>query len=211
MHKSGAPHSWKCSSVEDLSDLTCMNIDLAYFVSGLQCTWLVCRTRTSSNDVDNFFTLRMDPLEEGRSTWRVCPNRYLRGHRIMLCGLCPWSPTVALHVLLNSGVEAALICLDSLRFPRCARAPHVASASFDFCSFFAAAVKFLLNTQHSASAAVKFLLQFQLRFLLLLCTEQLFQIVAALAAAQLLWFLPVLRRKLLMPTTLFYSLFSPAL
>ncbi|KAI5663476.1 hypothetical protein M9H77_22799 [Catharanthus roseus] len=41
--------------------------------------------------------------------------------------LCPWSPTVALHVSLNSGVEAALMCLDSLRLPSFARNPHIDS------------------------------------------------------------------------------------
>ncbi|KAI5681408.1 hypothetical protein M9H77_02636 [Catharanthus roseus] len=39
----------------------------------------------SSDDVDEFLTLRVDPLEEGRNTWRAWPNRYLCGHRIMLC------------------------------------------------------------------------------------------------------------------------------
>ncbi|KAI5664405.1 hypothetical protein M9H77_23728 [Catharanthus roseus] len=41
--------------------------------------------------------------------------------------LCPWSPTVALHVLLNLGVEAASMCLDSLRLPGCVRTPHIGS------------------------------------------------------------------------------------
>ncbi|KAI5673451.1 hypothetical protein M9H77_13815 [Catharanthus roseus] len=40
-------------------------------------------------------------------------------------GLCPWSPIVALHVSLNSGIEAALMCLDSLRLPSCVRNPHI--------------------------------------------------------------------------------------
>ncbi|KAI5658301.1 hypothetical protein M9H77_27094 [Catharanthus roseus] len=44
-------------------------------VSGLHCTWLVLRTRASSDDVDGFLTLRVDPLKEGRSTWRAWPNR----------------------------------------------------------------------------------------------------------------------------------------
>ncbi|KAI5668111.1 hypothetical protein M9H77_17964 [Catharanthus roseus] len=44
-------------------------------VSGLYCTWLVPRTRGSSDDVDEFLTLRVDPLEEGRSTLRAWPNR----------------------------------------------------------------------------------------------------------------------------------------
>ncbi|KAI5658186.1 hypothetical protein M9H77_26979 [Catharanthus roseus] len=115
-----------------------------------------------------FLTLRVDPLEEGRSTWRVWPNRYYVdiascstvgrppceskegletkvGLRANLClagidyeilelgsddlilgfGLCLWRPTIALHVHLNSGVEAALICLDSCRLPSCARTPHL--------------------------------------------------------------------------------------
>ncbi|KAI5653215.1 hypothetical protein M9H77_30402 [Catharanthus roseus] len=46
-------------------------------------------------------------------------TRYVRGS-----GLCPWSPTVALHALLNSGLDAALMCLDSLRLSNCARNPH---------------------------------------------------------------------------------------
>ncbi|KAI5658176.1 hypothetical protein M9H77_26969 [Catharanthus roseus] len=44
-------------------------------VSGLHCTWLVPCTTASSEDVDRFLTLRVDPLKEGRSTWRAWPNR----------------------------------------------------------------------------------------------------------------------------------------
>ncbi|KAI5667838.1 hypothetical protein M9H77_17691 [Catharanthus roseus] len=44
---------------------------------------------------------------------------------VMGSGFCPWSPTVTLHALLNSGVEAALMCLNSLRLPNCIRTPHV--------------------------------------------------------------------------------------
>ncbi|KAI5672311.1 hypothetical protein M9H77_12675 [Catharanthus roseus] len=47
---------------------------------------------------------------------------------VMGSGLCLWSPTVALHVLLNSSVETALMCLDSLRLPSCIRTPHVGSS-----------------------------------------------------------------------------------
>ncbi|KAI5652816.1 hypothetical protein M9H77_30003 [Catharanthus roseus] len=43
-------------------------------VSGLHCTWLVPRTRDSSDNVDGFLTLRMDPLEEGRSTEGVAQS-----------------------------------------------------------------------------------------------------------------------------------------
>ncbi|KAI5650755.1 hypothetical protein M9H77_36760 [Catharanthus roseus] len=124
-------------------------------ISGLHYMWLVPRTRASSDNVDGFLTLRVDPLEEERSTLRTWPNQYLRGHRIMLCGgtrpygvwlvlttrcrilvpmasfwgsgLCPLSPTVALHVLLNLGVKAALMYLDSLRLPSCARNPYISS------------------------------------------------------------------------------------
>ncbi|KAI5649045.1 hypothetical protein M9H77_35050 [Catharanthus roseus] len=45
--------------------------------------------RASSDNVDGFLTLRVDSLEEGHSTLRVWPNRYLHGHRIMLCGGMP--------------------------------------------------------------------------------------------------------------------------
>ncbi|KAI5677534.1 hypothetical protein M9H77_08484 [Catharanthus roseus] len=51
---------------------------------------------------------RVDQLEEG-----CRPRRVL---------------TIALHVLLNWGVEAALMCLDSLRLPSCARNPHCREA-----------------------------------------------------------------------------------
>ncbi|KAI5673072.1 hypothetical protein M9H77_13436 [Catharanthus roseus] len=40
-------------------------------------------------------------------------------------GLCQWSLTVALHGLLNSGVETALTCLDSLKLSSCTRNPRV--------------------------------------------------------------------------------------
>ncbi|KAI5655077.1 hypothetical protein M9H77_32264 [Catharanthus roseus] len=43
-------------------------------ISGLHCTWLLPRTKASSDDVDGFLTLRVDPLEEGRSTLRAWPN-----------------------------------------------------------------------------------------------------------------------------------------
>ncbi|KAI5682847.1 hypothetical protein M9H77_04075 [Catharanthus roseus] len=42
-------------------------------------------------------------------------------------GLCPWSPTVALHVLFNLSVEAALMCLDALTLSSCARNLHISS------------------------------------------------------------------------------------
>ncbi|KAI5666756.1 hypothetical protein M9H77_16609 [Catharanthus roseus] len=62
MHRSGAPY--RCSFKTD------------YYgrVSGLHYTWLVPCTRASSDDVDGFLTLRVDPLKEGRSTLRARPN-----------------------------------------------------------------------------------------------------------------------------------------
>ncbi|KAI5662215.1 hypothetical protein M9H77_21538 [Catharanthus roseus] len=47
---------------------------------------------------------------------------------VMGSGLCPWSLIVVLHVLLNLGIEAALMCHDSLKLPNCARNPHVGSS-----------------------------------------------------------------------------------
>ncbi|KAI5677190.1 hypothetical protein M9H77_08140 [Catharanthus roseus] len=44
---------------------------------------------------------------------------------IMGSELCPWNPTIVVHALLNSGVEAVLMCLDSLKLPNCARNPHI--------------------------------------------------------------------------------------
>ncbi|KAI5657702.1 hypothetical protein M9H77_26495 [Catharanthus roseus] len=47
---------------------------------------------------------------------------------VMGSELCPKSPTVALHVLSNSSVEAELMCLDSLRLPSCVQTLHVGSS-----------------------------------------------------------------------------------
>ncbi|KAI5654905.1 hypothetical protein M9H77_32092 [Catharanthus roseus] len=82
-------------------------------VSGLHCTWLVPRTKASSDDVDGFLTLRVDPLEEGRSTLRAWPNRGESQEGLKT----EVGPRADL-------VEAALMCLDSLRLPSCARNPH---------------------------------------------------------------------------------------
>ncbi|KAI5676683.1 hypothetical protein M9H77_07633 [Catharanthus roseus] len=46
---------------------------------------------------------------------------------VMSSGLCSWSPTFTLHDLSNSGVEAALMCLNLLRLPSCVRTPHIVS------------------------------------------------------------------------------------
>ncbi|KAI5661639.1 hypothetical protein M9H77_20962 [Catharanthus roseus] len=53
-------------------------------VSGLHCTWLVPRTRASSDDVDGFLTLRVDPLEEGCNTLRAWPNRAVVSNRALI-------------------------------------------------------------------------------------------------------------------------------
>ncbi|KAI5661432.1 hypothetical protein M9H77_20755 [Catharanthus roseus] len=92
-------------------------------ISGLHCTWLVPCTRASSDDMDEFLTLRVDPLEEGRSTLRAWPNcqeglktevgpRADLPHYCIICSFKIW------------GVEVALMCLDSLRLPSCTRNPH---------------------------------------------------------------------------------------
>ncbi|KAI5649373.1 hypothetical protein M9H77_35378 [Catharanthus roseus] len=47
---------------------------------------------------------------------------------VMGSRLCPWSSTVTLHVLLNLGVEATLMCLDSLRLSSCVQTPHIGSS-----------------------------------------------------------------------------------
>ncbi|KAI5649363.1 hypothetical protein M9H77_35368 [Catharanthus roseus] len=46
---------------------------------------------------------------------------------VMGSGLCSWSSTVALHVLLNLGIEAVLMYLDLFKLPSCVRTPHVGS------------------------------------------------------------------------------------
>ncbi|KAI5675395.1 hypothetical protein M9H77_06345 [Catharanthus roseus] len=83
-------------------------------VSRLHCTWIVPRTKSSSDDVDGFLTLRVDPLEEGRSTLRAWPNYLVESQEGLETEV---GPRVDL-------VEGALMCLDSLRLPSCARNPH---------------------------------------------------------------------------------------
>ncbi|KAI5657692.1 hypothetical protein M9H77_26485 [Catharanthus roseus] len=84
-------------------------------ISGLHCTWLDLRTRASSDNMDGFLTLMVDPLEEGRRPGRVWPNRYLVESQEGL--ETEVGPKADL-------VEAALMCLDSLKLPNCARNPH---------------------------------------------------------------------------------------
>ncbi|KAI5668806.1 hypothetical protein M9H77_18659 [Catharanthus roseus] len=150
-------------------------------VRGLHCTWLVPRTRASSNSMDDSDLGEWIHLKRGVVPWRAWPNRStwtshhalrwdgcfvesqevlenkvgpradlrLFGNRALvwcLAGIdykmpkfdsddlvvesepCPSSPTAALCLSLHSGVEAALICLDSLRLPSCVRNPHVDSS-----------------------------------------------------------------------------------
>ncbi|KAI5683243.1 hypothetical protein M9H77_04471 [Catharanthus roseus] len=79
--------------------------------------WLVPRIRASSDDVDG-------GVDRGG-----CGPIGLRGHRIMLYGgVRPPSGESggARHRGWFQGrPEAALMCLDSLRLPSCARNPHV--------------------------------------------------------------------------------------
>ncbi|KAI5653769.1 hypothetical protein M9H77_30956 [Catharanthus roseus] len=86
MHRSGAPYR-------------CCLLKTDYYlngrVSGLHCMWLVPHTRASSDDVDGFLTLRVDPLEEGRSIWRAWPNRLTKdGQRYNK----PLNDTKELHI-----------------------------------------------------------------------------------------------------------------
>ncbi|KAI5675473.1 hypothetical protein M9H77_06423 [Catharanthus roseus] len=148
MHRSRAPYrcglfktvynccetGFGCTQVTVLVMILCLKA-----LEELHCTWLVPRTRASS---------------DGRGLIGV------RGHRIMLCGgtaalwrarrglklklmlefdsdylvmgsgPCPSNPTVALCVSLHSGVEVALMYLDSLRIPSCARNPLFSAAYF---------------------------------------------------------------------------------
>ncbi|KAI5657042.1 hypothetical protein M9H77_25835 [Catharanthus roseus] len=50
---------------------------------------------------------------------------------VMGSELCLWSPTIALYVISNLGVEAVLMYLDSLKLPNCARTPHIGSSISD--------------------------------------------------------------------------------
>ncbi|KAI5681398.1 hypothetical protein M9H77_02625 [Catharanthus roseus] len=86
-------------------------------VRGLHYTWLVPRARASSDALVWFLAGITYEMPELGS------NDLVMGSE-----LCLWSPTVALNVLLNLGVEAALMCLDWLRLPSCARNPHVGSS-----------------------------------------------------------------------------------
>ncbi|KAI5676725.1 hypothetical protein M9H77_07675 [Catharanthus roseus] len=51
---------------------------------------------------------------------------------VLRSGLSPWSLTFVLHVLLNLGVETALMCLDSLRLPNSVRTPHIVFPGFSY-------------------------------------------------------------------------------
>ncbi|KAI5657415.1 hypothetical protein M9H77_26208 [Catharanthus roseus] len=120
----------------------------------LHCTCLVLCTRASSDDVDGFRLGKVDPLEEGRNIVEgLAQSVYMDIASCSAVGQPPYCscyenqvlvwclagidcempklssddlviPTVALHALLNSGIEAALMYLDSLRLPNCDRNPH---------------------------------------------------------------------------------------
>ncbi|KAI5683170.1 hypothetical protein M9H77_04398 [Catharanthus roseus] len=83
-------------------------------VRGLHCTWLV-PLRLFGDQAPVWYSVGID---------YEMPELDF-DDLVLGSGLCPWSPTIALHISLNSGVEAALICLDSLRLPSRARNPHV--------------------------------------------------------------------------------------
>ncbi|KAI5658631.1 hypothetical protein M9H77_27424 [Catharanthus roseus] len=79
---------------------------------GLHCTWLVPRTRASSDGVDDLNSGEWIHLKRGIDH-RECGPIGLRGHRIMHCG--------GVRPPSEKGVEAALMCLDSLRLPSCSK------------------------------------------------------------------------------------------
>ncbi|KAI5673090.1 hypothetical protein M9H77_13454 [Catharanthus roseus] len=114
--------------------LTCMSINPAYMcvysssydlvfgsVRGLHCTWLV--------------PLLGEQLFGNRALlWCLAGIDYEMpkfdsDDLVVGSGPCPSSPTVALCVSLHSGVEPALMCLDSLKLSSCARSPHVGSST----------------------------------------------------------------------------------
>ncbi|KAI5654808.1 hypothetical protein M9H77_31995 [Catharanthus roseus] len=88
-------------------------------VRGLHCTWLVPRTRASSDGVDDSDSRKWIHLKRGVDR-EGCGPIGLRGHRIMLCCVVRL-PSEDIACFLHWGVEAVLMCLDSLRLPSCAR------------------------------------------------------------------------------------------
>ncbi|KAI5663773.1 hypothetical protein M9H77_23096 [Catharanthus roseus] len=91
-------------------------------VRGSHCTQLVPHTRASSDYVDISDLGEWIHLKTDIVLWRMLEldsDDLVLGSR-----LCPWNPTVALHVFLNLGVKVVLTCLDSLRLPSCARNPY---------------------------------------------------------------------------------------
>ncbi|KAI5664530.1 hypothetical protein M9H77_23853 [Catharanthus roseus] len=92
-------------------------------VSELHYTLLVPRTWVSSDDVDRFLTLRIDPLEEGRSTMKAWPNRLTQDHQ---------GPNLS---RLSTLVVSSLLKIFAAYFvyipPACLEAPHWAPNQFD--------------------------------------------------------------------------------
>ncbi|KAI5676674.1 hypothetical protein M9H77_07624 [Catharanthus roseus] len=78
-------------------------------IRGFYCTWLVPCTRASSDGMDVSDSGEWIHLKRGVDRGG-CSLIGLRGYYIMLCG-----------------VEAVLMCLDSLRFHSYARNPHINS------------------------------------------------------------------------------------
>ncbi|KAI5648867.1 hypothetical protein M9H77_34872 [Catharanthus roseus] len=129
-------------------------------VRELHCTWLVSYTRASSDGVDDSnsrewihlkrnvdrggcdpISLRghrimlCDGVQPPTLVWCLAGIDYKileldSNDLVFLSGPCLLSPTVALCISLHSSVEAALMCLDSLRLPSYARNPHRIPKSF---------------------------------------------------------------------------------
>ncbi|KAI5650366.1 hypothetical protein M9H77_36371 [Catharanthus roseus] len=98
--------------------------------------------------------VRLFVIERLNSVWLVLTTRYqnlIPMASFWGSGLYPCNPTVALHVLLNLGIEAASMCLNSLRLLSCARNPHCGSRIVFHCGAYKLVLR---DTQMPYSTAV---------------------------------------------------------
>ncbi|KAI5669250.1 hypothetical protein M9H77_19103 [Catharanthus roseus] len=89
-------------------------------VTGLHSTWLVPCTRASSNDVDGLLTLRVDPLEEGRTIFQKLHHHCFKE-----------ITTVHTHVDLL-GVRAHIFPFHNFFFKSCVFSALVVSSLLKF-------------------------------------------------------------------------------
>ncbi|KAI5682713.1 hypothetical protein M9H77_03941 [Catharanthus roseus] len=83
-----------------------------------------------TSDIISCFAMGQPPCGESGGIESKMPE-LVSDDLVMGSGLCPLSSAVALHVLLNSGVEVAQMCLDSFRLPSYIRTPHIGSSISD--------------------------------------------------------------------------------